>query len=90
MDAFGNLSYEDAVLVHKSKLELEKEAGESLLHKSVHTPSRADIHMQCALPQAQHFLHSPTSHARIIPGEKFTFIPPFTCRHMQLLIPKAL
>ena len=35
VDTFGNLPYEDVCIVHKSKLELEKEAGESKAHKSV-------------------------------------------------------
>jgi hypothetical protein len=48
MDAFGNKSYEDAVIVHKSKLELEKEAGESLAHKSIRSPTRAEIYETCA------------------------------------------
>ena len=53
MDAFGNKSYEDAVIVHKSKLELEKEAGVSLAHKSIRTLTRAELHMMCA-PPASH------------------------------------
>ena len=59
VDAFGNKSYEDAVIVHKSKLELEKEAGESLKHKSVHTPSRAELHSQCAPCPKAYDLSSP-------------------------------
>ena len=47
VDAFGNLPYEAVCIVHKSKLELEKEAGESKAHKSIRTPSRAERHMMC-------------------------------------------
>ena len=52
MDAFFNLTYEALRIVQKPKLELEKETGESKAHKPLPTPSRAEIHQQCAPSRA--------------------------------------